>query len=414
MVLARTLSLAELRPQVDEAVTGLEEWLDGYGFAGWDPYDALNSPVLRALSLGLKYPRIAFTQALRRLPVNLRPVLGIKRSYNPKGLGLFLGASARRLSATGDPRHRDRVHTLVQKLRELRRGRGWGYPFPWQSRAFFVPRWTPTIVNTSFVAHALMDASDACGEESWFQLAREACDFVLFDLNRHEEGDALCFSYTPIDSLKVHNANMLGAALLARVGARTGEEELLEAARRATRYLLKYQRPDGSWWYAEPEYQHWIDSFHTGFNLEALACVLRYAGEIGGAGPEGTEPGGTEPEGACALARGHRFFLDHFYEADGAPKYFHDRRGPLDIHGPTQGFVTMAELWDVQSAEDLLARSATWFLTRMRAPEGYFYYRVGRRPNRIPYMRWGQAWAYHGLVRLQEFLRANPASRADG
>jgi len=404
MVLTRTLSLPELRPQVDEAVAGLEDWLDGYGFAGWDPYDALNSPVLRALSLGLKYPRIAFTQALRRLPVNLRPALGIRRSYNPKGLGLFLGASARRFAATGDQRHRERVVFLARKLGELRQGRGWGYPFPWQSRAFFVPRWTPTIVNTSFVAHALLDAADACGEEDWIRLAREACDFVLRDLNRHEEDGALCFSYTPIDELRVHNANMLGAALLARVGARTGEEELLDAARAATRYLLRYQRPDGSWWYAEPEYQHWIDSFHTGFNLEALARVLRYAG---GRGIEG---------GAGALARGHRFFLEHFYEEDGAPKYYHDRREPLDIHCPTQGFVTMTALWDVQPAPDLLARSATWFLTRMRAPEGYFYYRLGRRPNRIPYLRWGQAWAYHGLVRLQEFLGGipGPAPGADG
>ncbi|MDH3592104.1 MAG: pectate lyase, partial [Planctomycetota bacterium] len=222
-----------------------------------------------------------------------------------------------------------------------------------------------------------------------------------------EDMDALCFSYTPIDELRVHNANMLGAGLLARVGALTHEEKLIDAAHRATRYLLRYQHDDGGWWYAEAEYQHWIDSFHTGFNLVALQHVLRDGGMV---------------EAAEALERGHLYFLRHFYEPDGAPRYFHDRRDPIDVHCPAQGFVTMTRLWDVTEAPELLERSARWFLDHMRAPEGYFYYRLRRHgPNRIPYLRWGQAWAYFGLAHLEEFLsgadsyrkgEAEPAPRA--
>ena len=58
-----------MRQRVEEAVTRLEAWLDGYGYKGYDPYDALNSPLLRVASLGRKWPRIAFTQAL----FDLRP-----------------------------------------------------------------------------------------------------------------------------------------------------------------------------------------------------------------------------------------------------------------------------------------------------------------------------------------------------
>jgi len=77
----------------------------------------------------------------------------------------------------------------------------------------------------------------------------------------------------------------------------------------------------------------------------------------------------------------------------------------LDIHCPTQALVTLCDLWDVEPAPRLLDRMTRWMLDRMRAPEGYFYFRRGRfGPNRIPYMRWGQAWAYHGLARLEEFL----------
>jgi len=124
--------------------------------------------------------------------------------------------------------------------------------------------------------------------------------------------------------------------------------------------------------------------------------VIRWAGL-----PEGSEP----------LERGHRFFLAHFFEPDGSPRYFHDRLPPVDIHSPAQAFVTLCELWDVVPAPGLLARAASWCLDRMRAPQGYFYYRLGRLgPNRIPYARWGQAWAWHGLTRLEAFLASQPIS----
>ncbi|MFI5402521.1 MAG: hypothetical protein ACHQ1G_06255, partial [Planctomycetota bacterium] len=124
--------------------------------------------------------------------------------------------------------------------------------------------------------------------------------------------------------------------------------------------------------------------------LEALRHVIVHAGL-----DEAREP----------LARGHRFYLDRYFEPDGAPRYYHDRRGPLDIHCPTQALVTLCELWDTEPAPRLLEGTGRWLLDRMRTKEGYFCFRRGRFGlNRIPYIRWGQAWAYHGLARLEEFL----------
>jgi rhamnogalacturonyl hydrolase YesR len=388
-------------PDVQAALDGLDAYLARTGLKGYDPYDALSSPILRALSLGRKWPRIAFTQALKALPWNLRPLLLIRKTLNAKGLGLLLSGTVRRGRTTGGERYRESARELAETLVKLRttgfKGACWGYPFPWQSRAFFLPRGTPTIVNTAFVAHALLDVARWLGEERYSALARSACTFVLRDLARTEEDGAFCFSYTPIDRLAVHNASLLGAGLLARVGAATGEAELLDAARRAARWTLRRQHESGGWWYAEPEYQHWIDSFHTGFVLEALKLVIDHAGF-----DEGREP----------LARGYRFFLDHFFEVDGGPRYYHDRKGPIDIHCPTQALVTMCALKDLGPETRLLARVTRWMLANLRSPEGYFCFRRGRLGlNRIPYIRWGQAWAYHGLARLEESIARDALGR---
>src|SRR5438045_8820677 len=62
-------------------------------WAGYDPYDALRSPVVRALSFNAKWPRVAWIQLLKRSPVNLRPLLLVSKSVNPKTLGLVARAT---------------------------------------------------------------------------------------------------------------------------------------------------------------------------------------------------------------------------------------------------------------------------------------------------------------------------------
>ena len=392
---ARSIDRISLKAELGEAVIELCRFVEKRRFQGFDPYDALNSPVLRAVSLGQKWPRIAVTQIIRRSPVNLRPLLGIRPGSNPKGLGLFLSSYVRLHEMTGESHYAD----VCQQLRERIVGavcRGysgacWGYNFPWQSRAFYLPRGTPTVVNTSFIGQALLDLHESSGDPEALKLAESACVFVCRDLNRHVSDKGECFSYTPLDQTRVHNANALAAAFLARTGYLSGNESFQEQARACARYLLAHQRDDGSWYYADASFQQWIDSFHTGFVLDSLTDVARYAGF---------------QEGSIAVERGFRFFLRSFFEPDGAVRYYHDSLQPVDVHCPTQAMVTLAKAWPRAPEPDLLRGVVSWFLREMRAPEGYFYFRIRRsgKPNRIPYMRWGQAWALHALTAVARLL----------
>src|SRR5258708_30872205 len=62
-------------------------------WAGYDPYDAVNSPVFAALPfLNSSFPRLFLTQALKRSPINIRRMLGIPKTQNPKAIALFLSA----------------------------------------------------------------------------------------------------------------------------------------------------------------------------------------------------------------------------------------------------------------------------------------------------------------------------------
>lgn len=376
----------------------LRRYVEARDFSGFDPYDALESPLLRALSLGRKWPRIFFIQALKRSPLNLRPLLGVRPGLNPKGLGLFLWGYTKLYRVERRPEHLTRIRELIGLLDSLKSegfsGNCWGYNFDWQSRAFYVPRHTPTIVNSSFIGHALIDAHLYAGEAKALDMAAPIADFILNDLNRDKDGDAFCFGYTPIDRTFVHNANLLGASLLIRLFRHTGKPEHRDAALAALEYSMRRQRDDGSWPYAETDFQAWIDSFHTGFNLQSIRFFLEE---------------GFAREHEPAFKKGVEFYANNFFLDGGAPKYYHDRLYPIDVHSPSQALAFFSKMGGPWRA--LARKVARWMIENLQDPAGYFYFQKHRRRvKKIPYMRWGQAWAFHGLTELIMAERTGPSS----
>lgn len=373
-------------------LTSLLSYIERYDYAGYDPYDALNSPFLKLLGRKSKWIRIAVTQALRRFPVNIRPILGVRREHNPKAIGLFLWDYAKLYKVEKKTEYWAKVEYLLSLLDKLK-GKGysgncWGYNSDWQSRTFYVPKFTPTIVNSSFIGHALLDTYKYTGMSNALDMAVPIRDFILNDLNRMKDGTTFCFSYTPLDHYAVHNANLLGASLLIRLAYLTGDDTLRHPALSALAYSMKHQREDGSWYYSEKKCSHWIDSFHTGFNLEAIRYFLQLN--------EGTEYG-------KAYRQGVKYYADNFFLDDGTPKYYHDRVYPIDIHAPAQAISFFSA--EGPRYRELTDRILNWTLRHMFDSTGYFYFRKGRYfTNRVPYMRWGQAWMFHALT---EYLLYN-------
>lgn len=91
---------------------------------------------------------------------------------------------------------------------------------------------TPNMVIMVFVANAFLDYFDRTGEEEYLSIAKVSCDFILEHLILFKEEDILCFGYIPGEKARVHNANMLGAALLARIYHHTKDRYYLEKSGR--------------------------------------------------------------------------------------------------------------------------------------------------------------------------------------
>ena len=372
-------------------------------WAGYDPYDALNSRLFTFLPcLDFRFFRLGLTQLLKRSPVNIRPLLLVPKMQNPKALALFLMALVK-LSRLGLLEQEDLIKYMVERLVALRSAGTpywcWGYSFPWQTRTILVPRWAPNLVCTTFVANALLDAHEKSGEGKFLDMAVSAARYISDELYWTDGTGTACLAYpVPTSRARVHNANLLGAALLCRVYKEAGDKKFLDPALEVARYSGAKQRDDGSWDYGEDSTQRWIDNFHTGYNLCALRSIGRYA---------------DTSEFESHVLRGFAFYRRHFFTDDCAPRYFHDRTYPIDVHSVAQSIVTLITLKDLDAGNvEVASRVLEWAMTRLWDERGHFYYQaLPWGITKVPYMRWSQAWMLYALATLLEASRdTSPAS----
>jgi hypothetical protein len=98
-----------------------------------------------------------------------------------------------------------------------------------------------------------------------------------------------------------------------------------------------------------------------------------------------------------AYLKGVEYYANNFFLKDGTPKYYHDRTYPIDIHSPAQAICFFSR--EGHEYKDLTDRIVDWMLENMYSGKGFFYFRKGKiLTNRIPYIRWSQAWAFHALT----------------
>jgi hypothetical protein len=378
--------------EVKAALLKLLAYCRAQDWAGYEPYDAPDSRLFSALPfLNSRFPRLVLTQALKRSPINIRRLLLIRKSQNPKAVALFL-ASFVKLSSAGVANQEGLEELMIERLIALR-SQGvpywcWGYSFSWQGRNVLVPIGAPNLVCTTFAASALLDVYELRQDSRCLSMAKSAAEYLLNELYWTDGDSVASFSYPlPLLRTRVHNANFLAAALLYRVYKHTGEEKFLAPAMKCTRYSASKQHADGSWNYGEAPTQRWIDNFHTGYNLCALQSIGRNA---------------KTTEFDNRIRRGFEFYKAHFFREDGAVRYYHNRTYPIDVHCVAQAIITLLEFKNLDSENVPLVRSVfRWAMNHLWDERGFFYFRVLRLcTNRISYMRWSQAWMVMALSTL--------------
>ncbi len=386
------------RDHIHEALLKLDRWVQQAEWKAYDTFDGLSSPLAPIFTRNIPLLKICWQQGVRRFPLNLRPLLGIKPGMSTKGMGFFAQGYLKLYQTYGDADFLEKVKFCLQWLMDHRsagfQGHCWGNHFDYQSRGGNISKGTPTIVWTGLIGHAFLDAYEALEDEQYLRVAKSACDFILDELGWLEFPAGIVLRYYPKADILVHNSSMIGASLLARVNSLAPNPRYREIAERAIQFTLHHQTAQGGWYYGVGSKWAWIDSFHTGYVLEALHIFCQSTGTAK-----------YEP----ALKKGFRYFVETFFKNDGTPRYYAQKTLPIDVQCASQAIQTLVNLRKLHPDSVATAMNvADWTIANMQDRSGYFYYR--KYPfvtNKTPTLHWGQATMFAALALLDQHLQTS-------
>jgi hypothetical protein len=382
------------KDKIEHALENVLKYAARNDFKGYNKYDALDSRLLWFLSFGSRFLRLVYSQVVMRFPVNIRPLLFVPKTRNPKGIALFAMAYMNRYKASGHAFDLAKAEELLDWLLSHpstgHKGICWGYQHPWQDVGFFAPAHLPNRVVTYFVDTAMLDCYEITRNEKYLNAAHDSLKFMLEEPKViYEDEQMKALSYVPDERINwiVMDVSILVGSIVSRICKYRPDERLKKEARKLVHFVVDKMTDYGAWYYTYPAGDHprKHDNYHTGYILDA---ILDYSDNTG------------DQSFMDAYHKGLKYYEENLFLENGAPKWANDKVYPLDVHGSAQGIITFmkAARFDKRYA-GLAKKYALWAIDNMQnKSEGYFYYqkmKYFRKPFTL--MRWSCGWMSRGL-----------------
>lgn len=383
---------------IAESLEKLFSWVTYNRYLGWDIYDGLNSPLLGDIKN--PYIRILVLQGNKYSPLNMRPFLRIEKGIDLKGMALFAQAYASLYTATGDKRYLTEMQNAVEFIKEKSLKEKCGYDcwashyYPYTSiNGSTLSLELPDIIGTSQAIIALIESYKITKNAAEKDIASNAIGYLVNELFI-DDAEIPFFKYTGSNEdpkLITLNASAQALEAISAFQNLESRSDLQLICEKASQTLLHTQRDDGSWVYsihrngATKRVQ--LD-FHQGYIIDGLLAYLPYSND--------------QDSNCNCIARAADYYQNVLFHRDGRSYYRHPLPYPIDIHNQAQGVITFSKLARLdRNYLNAANEIALWTVKNMQDRSGYFYYQ--KWPvvtNKIPHMRWGQAWMMLALAKL--------------
>lgn len=387
----------------------LYNWVKNENYCGWDIYDALNSELVKKMCMGFSFPKILITQFNKYSPINFRPILRIEKGMDAKGMALFAQSFAKLYNITNDEMYKQDLNKCMnffkaESVKSSYQYECWSHYFDYTAgdKSILSPR-VPDAITTSNVIKALVDSYFILENDDLKDIAKSAYNFIKKYLLRETDQGISYIMYSPVDEIKiVINASALGLDAISKLLMLFEDDpDMKETASNLCDTILKTQKEDGSWAYSM--YYNGKEriqtDFHQGFILDGLLEYLKFA------------EADKKDEVLGCIQKGIKFYREKQFLEDGRCHFRYPRFYPTEIHAQAQGIITFSKYsaFDPEFL-DFASKIARWTIQNMQDDSGYFYYYKHRFfINKIPHMRWGQAWMMLALstyLEKQRFVHA--------
>jgi rhamnogalacturonyl hydrolase YesR len=370
-------------------------------YAGYSKFDALNSPFLKTISFNDKWLRFIFTQIVKESPLNLRPLLGVTISRNPKGAALFAKAYLLLYDKTRCADYLKEAESLLTWLKNNispnQKYLCWGYNYIWQNVPPFVQYENePNLIVTVFSGEAFLFAYRLTGNEEYLKTARNIADFFISDLPvlfENENEKAIAYILNKQSNIVLNN-QVLAGAYLVKVWRHTQEEILLQSSIKLLNFTINRRTNFNVWNYAYPaERFHGVDNYHTGGIIDG---ILEYYEET------------ADDRYMEIYWKALDYYEKNLFEKNGAPRWMNNKKHPFDVHGSAQGIISFAKASKHNKKYiETAIKIGDWSIDNFyRMRRGDFIYRKGKLMNwNYSIMHWCNGWMTRALTEINNALK---------
>lgn len=377
---------------VDNSIRSLYKWVKSENYYGWDPYDALNSEIVNKFCFNSQVLEILITQLNKYSILNLRPIIGVEKGLDIKGISLFAQAFSKIYSLTKDQQYKGDLLECISflKTKSLKQKYGFdcwaGHYFNYRGfdGSILAPD-IPDVITTSNVIKAIADSYFIFKEDELKDIGKSAYTFLIKYLLGKTDDGLYYLKYDTLSENKiVINASAEGLSAICRLMSLLDDAEMKKIACRLSEFLICTQDSDGCWIYSKyrsGKVRRQTD-FHQGFIIDALVEYLPFA-----------EPK-KQAQIRKSIKKGVDFYRKKQFLDNGRCHYRYPKLYPIDIHNQAQGIITFSKLGTFDSEFlEFAKKILEWTIFNMQDNSGYFFYqKTWILTNKIPYMRWGAAW----------------------
>jgi rhamnogalacturonyl hydrolase YesR len=396
--------------KIKNIINSIDNWISQNGWEGFDPYDIKGMPsVLKITKWGNKsffaeIIREAIFELFLRYPEKSRKIFKVEPQINPKAMGLFASTYLDLFILNNEEKYHqkfsDCIIWLDNNSSKEYLGKGWGYPFDWQTKVL-IPKNTPNGIVTTAVGDAYWKLYKHSNDKKYLNTCVDICNFLTKSLPHDEIAkDKICFSYTPIYINHVHNLNLFVAEFLIKVGQEINNKDWINQGTKAANYTISNQAEDGSFDYNGPpdHLRHFKDNYHTAFVLRMLYSIYKLT---------------NDEKTLASLTKCYNHYINNFFEVNSIPKFTPYRKYRIDIHSCAESINCLAELSPMfPEGLEIAQNVAEWTINNLYDESGYFYHGVFKSRilkktfiSKIAYIRWNQAWMLKGLANLYKVLK---------
>jgi hypothetical protein len=375
------------------SLNSLYGWIKSNGYYSWDPYDALNSKKIYGLIKTSIFLQSLFIQLNVYNPVNLRTIFNVEKTIDLKGISILNQGYCNLYKSLNKELLIEDIKScnLIINNNDLK----YENYDSWASHSFKYIKFgkfelvssRPDIIGVTETIISLIKSYEILKKEECKQTALSAGNFLINYLYIVDEnGSHFKYNLASSDKLVI-NVSAKAVEALSYILYLNKDERIIDICNRTVDFLIDFQNEDGSWDYSidgkgQVDRQH---DFHQGFILDGLISFLPYYSDKGLL--------------IKTIKKGADYYKKLIFDEDGKCYYRYPLKYPIDIHNQAQGIITFHNLNSINLNYDSFQyKIADWTIENMQDKSGYFYHQ--KWPiitNKIPYLRWSQAWMFKAL-----------------